>query len=92
MASPILYVSVLPRLNRRPHHSRRRLKSVSAVSVCPPAYYADLVCERGRNYLYKIYVPDNIDAIKKVKFDRQKMEWDWKHGVHKDLADSMWYI
>jgi len=27
-----------------------------------------------------------------VKFDREKMEWDWKHGVHEDLADSMWYI
>lgn len=67
-------------------------RASSAVSVCPPAYYADLVCERGRNYLYKIYAPDNVDIVKKVIFDRSTMEWDWKSGVHKKFADSMWYI
>ena len=30
-------------------------RATKAVSVCPPAYYADLVCERARCYLSRLY-------------------------------------
>jgi hypothetical protein len=30
-------------------------RATKAVSICPPAYYADLVCERARCYLSKLF-------------------------------------
>lgn len=32
-------------------------RATKAVSVCPPAYYADLVCERARCYLSQLFDP-----------------------------------
>jgi len=29
-------------------------RATKAVSICPPAYYADLLCERGRAYLFSV--------------------------------------
>ncbi|KAI0481304.1 RNA interference and gene silencing protein [Xylariaceae sp. FL0804] len=37
-------------------------RATKAVSVCPPAYYADLVCERARCYLSGLYDPATPDA------------------------------
>lgn len=35
---------------------------MKSVSVCPPAYYADLACERGRCYIARFLArhPDEI--------------------------------
>lgn len=55
-----------------------------AVSVCPPAYYADLLAERGRAYLY-VTLQEN-----KSRFNINTAEW--KGGVHCDLVDSTWYV
>jgi eukaryotic translation initiation factor 2C len=30
-------------------------RATKAVSICPPAYYADILCERGRRYLSSLY-------------------------------------
>ena len=30
-------------------------RATKAVSICPPAYYADLVCERARKYLARLF-------------------------------------
>ena len=30
-------------------------RATKAVSICPPAYYADLVCERARCYLSNLF-------------------------------------
>lgn len=35
-------------------------RATKAVSICPPAYFADLLCERGRGYLASIMNSDNI--------------------------------
>lgn len=32
-------------------------RATKAVSICPPAYYADLVCERARCYLSPVFEP-----------------------------------
>lgn len=32
-------------------------RATKAVSICPPAYYADLVCERARCYLSQLFDP-----------------------------------
>ncbi|OQN96095.1 hypothetical protein B0A48_18341 [Cryoendolithus antarcticus] len=37
-------------------------RATSAVSICPPAYYADLVCERARCYLSQHFAPSSGSA------------------------------
>lgn len=50
--------------------------TTSAVSICPPAYYADKICERGRCYL-----ADYISSKKPgEEFDYN--ESPWRQGVH----------
>jgi eukaryotic translation initiation factor 2C len=58
------------------------------VSLCPPAYYADLLCERGRHYLRKTFAGDGETSGK--VFDPKKA--DWTSGVNKALEESMFYI
>lgn len=36
-------------------------RATKSVSVCPPAYYADILCERARCYLSGLYDP--LDQI-----------------------------
>ncbi|KAF2110582.1 Piwi domain-containing protein [Lophiotrema nucula] len=58
-------------------------RACRSVSVCPPAYYADLLCERGRSYLHGVLKSDT------VAFDRTT---DSLRGVHQNLAETMFYI
>lgn len=51
-------------------------RATKAVSICPPAYYADLACERGRKYLMQ------------VGSERAT----WMGGVAQSLSDTMFYI
>ncbi|KAL8761911.1 MAG: hypothetical protein Q9184_002015 [Pyrenodesmia sp. 2 TL-2023] len=66
-------------------------RATKAVSLCPPAYYADLLCERGRAYLYQDYNGrDSATTSSSPKFD-----WDraaWLRGVHPSIQDSMFYV
>lgn len=57
-------------------------RATKAVSVCTPAYYADIVCERGRNYLSRLY--DHGEPGEKAK----QSEID----VHPKLKNTMFYI
>ncbi|KAF4312601.1 argonaute-like protein [Botryosphaeria dothidea] len=59
-------------------------RATRAVSVCPPAYYADLVCERGRSYLHS-FLKENTN----VSYDRSR---HWTRGVHDRLKDTMFYL
>ena len=63
-------------------------RATRAVSICPPAYYADLLCDRARCYLNQVYNPDS--AADRNFTDRQREEMD--RGVHPDLKDTMYYI
>lgn len=63
-------------------------RATKAVSVCPPAYYADLLCERGRAYLHSTMM-ENSDN-RNATFNKKDAEWTG--GVHANLRDSTWYI
>lgn len=78
-------------------------RATKAVSLIPPAYYADLACERGRCYLNDFLVSEDktTTATKgKGKLDKKEEEvkvYDaaikaWGKGIHADLATSMFYI
>ncbi|RMY49126.1 hypothetical protein D0865_07676 [Hortaea werneckii] len=62
-------------------------RATKAVSICPPAYYADLLCERGRSYLHST-LNENHGTDSSV-FDASE---EWTGGVHPKLAESTWYI
>jgi hypothetical protein len=73
-------------------------RATKAVSICPPAYYADLVCERARCYLSKLFdgtpgatpggsVSDGGGG------DGSREEPDPNHvRIHENVRDSMFYI
>jgi hypothetical protein len=61
-------------------------RATRSVSICPPAYYADLLCERGRCYLQGVLKGDGSTAFSLN--DPQS----WQRGVHADLAESMFYL
>ena len=63
-------------------------RATKAVSICPPAYYADLLCERGRSYLFSKLAEDNAS----VSTTSTVTGADWTGGVHPRLQDSTWYI
>jgi eukaryotic translation initiation factor 2C len=37
-------------------------RATKAVSICPPAYYADILCERARCYLAQHFEPDDTSS------------------------------
>lgn len=37
-------------------------RATKAVSICPPAYYADLVCDRARRWMSEFYDQDNASS------------------------------
>ena len=66
-------------------------RATKAVSICPPAYYADLLCERARCYLSGLFDPE---AEEKGSIDTQST-----HSVdvgavvvHDRVKDSMFYL
>ncbi|KAF2137623.1 uncharacterized protein K452DRAFT_278272 [Aplosporella prunicola CBS 121167] len=61
-------------------------RATRAVSVCPPAYYADLVCERGRSYLHTFLKEQGGGG---AKYERGM---HWSGGVHDRLKDTMFYL
>ncbi|KJZ69220.1 hypothetical protein HIM_11383 [Hirsutella minnesotensis 3608] len=63
-------------------------RATKAVSICPPAYYADIVCERARAHRPEIFDVSDTDSVstgtgKSVVASRQ---------VHESLKDTMYYI
>ncbi|THG98010.1 hypothetical protein EW026_g4095 [Hermanssonia centrifuga] len=87
------------------HASYMYARATKAVSLVPPAYYADLACERARRYLAPLFDPDNAGSTLSTKgangqedsetgrrkvYDRAVQMWG--NGVHQDLKDSMFYI
>ncbi|KAL8728397.1 MAG: hypothetical protein Q9166_005442 [cf. Caloplaca sp. 2 TL-2023] len=62
-------------------------RATKAVSLCPPAYYADIMCERGNKYLAK-YLNKQWPPGTEFSFDRSP----WIRDVHKELQDTMFYI
>jgi eukaryotic translation initiation factor 2C len=61
-------------------------RATKAVSICTPAYYADLVAERGRTFLYRVM---NDDGGSTASFDPDQ---EWTGGVHPNLAESQFWV
>ncbi|KAK6433255.1 hypothetical protein LTR95_010564, partial [Oleoguttula sp. CCFEE 5521] len=64
-------------------------RATKAVSVVPPAYYADILAERGRAYLFTTLQEDHGVSEGSV-LSGGGDEWDG--SVHPDLRDSTWYV
>ncbi|KAI4727686.1 Piwi-domain-containing protein [Aureobasidium sp. EXF-10728] len=63
-------------------------RATKAVSICPPAYYADLICERGRMYLYSTL--NENQSVNGSAYNAQTA--DWTQGVHEKLTEKTFYI
>lgn len=63
-------------------------RATKAVSICPPAYYADILCTRQRVHMNELY--DRSDDASSVS------EGDYRRivstEVHDKLKNSMYYI
>ena len=64
-------------------------RATKAISLCPPAYYADLVCERARCYFHDMF---NDDAESRTSDGSGGLSARWTGDVHKNLKDTMFYI
>jgi eukaryotic translation initiation factor 2C len=58
-------------------------RATRSVSICPPAYYADLLCERGRSYLQGVLKGDGSVAF---------ADSEWRKDVHGALMETMYYL
>jgi eukaryotic translation initiation factor 2C len=70
-------------------------RATKAVSICPPAYYADILCERARCYLSGVFDPATPagSVAGGVAGDAPGpgfTDADWE--LHPWLKDSMFYI
>ncbi|KAI9734342.1 MAG: hypothetical protein M1834_002448 [Cirrosporium novae-zelandiae] len=69
-------------------------RATKAVSVCPPAYYADLVCERARCYLSRFFdkTPE-LTPASSVTGDAHEPQADPSDVViHPSIKDTMFYL
>ncbi|KAJ5761726.1 uncharacterized protein N7511_005108 [Penicillium nucicola] len=69
-------------------------RATKAVSVCPPAYYADLVCARARCFLSDLFDPLSIESSGDTNFIERKMGMSRTADVviHPNVAETMFYI
>lgn len=70
-------------------------RATKAVSLCPPAYYADLVCERARCYLaghFDMATPSMTPAQSESGDGAPSAVGDHDVTVHPKLRDTMFYI
>lgn len=58
-------------------------RATRSVSICPPAYYADLLCERGRSYLQSVLKGDGSTPFSAS---------EWQRDVNPALMVSMYYL
>lgn len=68
-------------------------RATSAVSICPPAYYADLVCERVRCYLSEYFAPsDGTTSSSTISEGSTVSGWKGKITPHDGIKNKMFYI
>jgi hypothetical protein len=66
-------------------------RATKAVSICPPAYYADLVCERARCYLSRYYdAPTATASVVSGQTGNAPTQADI--AIHPRLVNTMYYI
>jgi len=69
-------------------------RATKSVSICTPAYYADIVCERARRYLSRVFDPHDSSATPSVAGSAtgSAQRQDQEVEIHARLKDSMFYI
>lgn len=67
-------------------------RATKSVSVCPPAYYADLLCERGRCYIHGLLTDGSTVGQETPEANFKRALQIWGNGVAPALRDSMFYI
>jgi eukaryotic translation initiation factor 2C len=70
-------------------------RATKAVSICPPAYYADLVCERARRYMSRYFDASSDASTTGSMAGRAGPEGSPDSGavrLHPDVKDTMFYI
>lgn len=67
-------------------------RATKAVSICPPAYYADLLCERGRSYLYTELAENNNNVDDNASVSSAGSAGWGGDDVHPLLKDTTYYI
>jgi hypothetical protein len=69
-------------------------RATKAVSVCPPAYYADLVCTRARCFLSDLFDPLSIDSDGNTNGTdgTANMSRTADVVIHPNIAETMFYI
>lgn len=65
-------------------------RATKAVSICPPAYYADLACERARRYLSGYYDATPTESLVSGETSNGPTEDELR--VHRNLENTMFYI
>jgi eukaryotic translation initiation factor 2C len=66
-------------------------RATKAVSICPPAYYADLACERARCYLSGVFDPATPGGSS-VTGGAQATATAADVTIHERLRNSMFYL
>lgn len=67
-------------------------RATKAVSYCPPAYYADLVCDRARKYLSVLFDDERISAQGLSSGGNCQDARIEDVAVHSDLKNTMFYM
>ncbi|KIW69727.1 hypothetical protein PV04_05587 [Phialophora macrospora] len=66
-------------------------RATKAVSICPPAYYADLVCERARCYLSGVFDPETAESGSTSTQSTQLPDPSAVR-LHPNVQHSMFYV
>ncbi|KAK1977461.1 putative RNA interference and gene silencing protein [Colletotrichum cereale] len=68
-------------------------RATKAVSICTPAYYADILCERARCYLSGVFdTPTYSTALSMASSTQGPPVGNKDLRIHPKLRDSMFYI
>lgn len=70
-------------------------RATKAVSVCPPAYYADLVCTRARCFLSDLFDPLPVDSTAGSTSGTEGAADINRRddvNIHPNIAETMFYI
>ncbi|KAJ4259792.1 hypothetical protein NW762_007724 [Fusarium torreyae] len=64
-------------------------RATKAVSICPPAYYADIVCTRARVYRPEFFDVSDVESVTTAGPGSGASD---SKQIHRNLANSMYYI
>jgi hypothetical protein len=71
-------------------------RATKAVSICPPAYYADLACERARCYLSGVFDPSpsatQTGSVSSIGTGLGQQVDSSLVRIHDNVKDTMFYI